>query len=72
MTYLKGCVLQHKRSKRLYIILVEPSDAIRLEATNEPCYMYCEYPQALTGPFTTWIRSKNLMEDGRFEVVQVH
>jgi hypothetical protein len=60
-----GDAIWHLRSKTIYFIKGTP-DVYRLEATNEPAYLYMGMPEDDKPLPPIWVRSQKEMEDGRF------
>lgn len=55
----------HRKTGKVYMILLGPSDGVTLEANGEPAYMYQRFWSVEDKRL--WVRSAAEMEDGRFE-----
>lgn len=61
-----GDLLKHKKTGNIYVILDIPA-RVRIEATNTPAYMY--RLEDASEDDRVWVRPKDEMEDGRFDLV---
>jgi hypothetical protein len=64
--------VRHRKSGEAYEILMNPSDNLRLEKTDEPAYLYAKADRSNLdcGDTRLWVRGRSEMEDGRFELVE--
>ena len=66
MMFPRMSLVQHKKTRGLYRVMIDPSYA-KIEETGEPAYGYCAEGEL---DATLWIRPQAEMKDGRFELVE--
>lgn len=72
--FKKGDTVRHLKTGDHYLIINNPDAGFRLEATDEPAYIYWlsadHHPGDAERLLIKWIRSQKEFEDGRFKLLQ--
>jgi hypothetical protein len=72
--FKQGQFVKHLKTGDIYEILWTPVEGLRLEATDEPAYIYWLSASHHSGDgerlLVKWIRSQKEFEDGRFKLVE--